>query len=169
MKEEMNVEVDENDNVIGLRPRKDFYSDKHIHRSSYLLLFNSKKEMLIQKRAPKKKWHPNLYTYAVCETVANETYEETMHREIMEEIGISIPFKKLFKYKHFGDNDKAFKMVFIGKSDKTIKPLKREIESIKWISLKDLKKDLEEHPNKYAPPFVKGMKIFFEKYADKVF
>ena len=168
MKEEMNIEVDENDNVIGLRPRKDFYSDKYIHRSSYLLLLNSKKEILIQKRAPTKKWHPNKYTYIVCGTVANETYEETMHRRMMEEIGISIPFKKLFKYKHFGENDKAFKMVFIGKTDKIIKPLKGEIKSMKWISLKSLKKDLEDHPEKYAPPFVRGMEIFFEKYANKV-
>ena len=43
------------------------------------------------------------------------------------------------------------------------------MELFKWISFENLKKDLKEHPDRYAPPFVKGMNIFFEKYADKVF
>ena len=53
---EQNIEVDKNDNQIGLRPRDDFYTGKYIHRASHLILFNSKNEILLQHRAPTKKW-----------------------------------------------------------------------------------------------------------------
>ena len=75
---EQNIEVDKNDNQIGLRPRDDFYTGKYIHRSSHLILFNSKNEILLQHRAPTKKWYPNLFTYSVSGTVANESYEDCL-------------------------------------------------------------------------------------------
>jgi len=45
--EELNIEVDENNNKIGLRPKSDFHTGKFIHRSSWLILFNSKNEILL--------------------------------------------------------------------------------------------------------------------------
>ncbi|MFH1770801.1 MAG: NUDIX domain-containing protein [archaeon] len=162
---EMNVEVDENDNIIGLRPREDFYSDKYIHRASHLILFNSKDEILLQKRSPTKKWHPNLYTFSTAGTVANETYEECIKKEIQEEIGLKIPVKFLFKFYHCSHNDNAFHSVFIGKSDEKITPDKKEMTSVRWISLDNLKKEIEKHPERYTPPFITGIKIFFEKYS----
>lgn len=78
---EQNIEVDEKDNVIGFRPRDDFYTGKYIHRASHLILFNSKNEILIQKRASTKKWYPNLYTFSVSGTVADESYEDCIKKE----------------------------------------------------------------------------------------
>lgn len=165
---EQNIEVDKNDNVIGLRPRDDFYTGKYIHRSSHLILFNSKNEILIQKRAPTKKWYPNLYTYSTSGGVQNESYKDCMEREMKEEIGISIPIKYLFKYSSFDKIDKAFRTVFVGKSDDKIKPDNREMTEIRWISADKLKKDIKENPNKYTLPFVMGMKKYFaEFYKDE--
>ena len=161
---EHNIEVDENDNVIGLRPRDDFYTGKHIHRSAHLILFNSKNEILVQKRAPDKKWYPNLYTYSASGTVANESYEECMEKETKEEIGISVSFKFLFKYPFFDELDKAFHAVFTGKSDEEIKPDKKEMTEIKWIPAEELKKDIQENPGIYTPPFKEGMRVYFEKF-----
>ena len=119
---EMNYEVNKDDNVIGLRPRDDFYTGKYIHRSSHLILFNSKNEVLVQKRSPTKKWYPNLYTYSVSGTVAEESYDECIKKETEEEIGITVPGKYLFKYPFFDELDKAYHAVFIGNSDEEIKP-----------------------------------------------
>ncbi len=165
---EQNIEVDKNDNVIGLRPREDFHKGKYIHRASNLILFNSKKEILLQYRAATKKLYPNLITYSVSGMVANETYSECIKREMKEEIGINIPLKKLFVYPFFDKYDKAFRAVFIGKTDKEIYHNKKEIQGIKWIDANKLKKEILESPNKYTPPFVEGMKIFFSKYFDTV-
>lgn len=161
---EMNIEVDKHDNVIGLRPREDFYTGKYIHRCASLILLNSKNEILIQNRSPTKKWSPNLYTASVSGTVADETYEECIKKEMKEEIGISIPAKFLFKFPLFLEHTKTFHAVFIGRSDKKITFDKNEISSVRWISLDKLEKELEKEPKKFSPAFLKVMKIFFEKH-----
>jgi isopentenyl-diphosphate Delta-isomerase len=81
---EMIIEVDKNDNQVGLRPRNHFYNSKHIHRVSHLILFNSKNEILLQLRSPTKKLWPNLFTYSVDGTVVNESYEDCIQREMQE-------------------------------------------------------------------------------------
>lgn len=162
---EQNIEVDENDNVIGVRPRDDFYIGKYIHRASALILFNSKNEILIQKRAPTKKWHPNRYTYSVSGTVAeNETYESCIKKEMKEEIGISIPVKFLFKAFHGGSRDKVFYAVYIGKSDDKIRFEENEITKIEWVPADKLRKDIEKNPEKYTPTLVEGMKKYFAEF-----
>ncbi len=157
------IEVDENDNQIGLRPRTDFFNSKYIHRASHLILFNSKNEILLQYRVSTKKVWPNLFTFSVDCTVANESYEECIQREVQEEIGISINVKRLFTFSYFDDIDKAWHCVFVGKSDNKIQPDTREIESIKWINADELKTDIIENPDKYAPPFIEGMKKYFDE------
>jgi len=161
---EYNLEVNKKDQVIGKRPREDFYTGQYIHRSSHLILFNSKNQILLQKRVKTKKWYPNLYTFSVSATVADETYKECLEREVPEEIEISLPVKYLFKYPFFNKIDKSFHAVFTGKSDKEIKPDQREISQIIWITPKNLKQDLKQNPQKYTPPFRGGMKIFFKNF-----
>lgn len=113
VQDQLITQVDENDNFIGLKPRSDFNDGKLIHRSSYLLVFNSKRQTLLQKRLLTKKWHAGKWTFPVAGTVGNETYEECMKKQIKEALGIELPFKKLFKYHHFDNVDKAFKTVFV--------------------------------------------------------
>ena len=168
MSEELNIEVDKNNNVIGLRPRSDFYTGKYIHRGSHLLLFNSNNEILLQKRSSTKKWYPNLYTSSVSATVGDESYEECINREMQEEIGIKIPVKKLFICPCFEKLDKGFHAVFIGRTDDEIKPDTKEIQKIKWIHVENLKKDIAEKPYKYTPTFLEAMKIFFKKHYKRI-
>ena len=158
--EELNIEVDESDKKIGLRRRSDFYTGKYIHRASHLILLNSKNEILLQKRAATKRWYPFLYDYAVGGTVKNETYLDCIKREIREELGIEVSVKRAFKYFTLDKGvDAAFRMVFIGKTGQAIKP-NEEIESIRWFSPEELKKDIKHNPQNYTPHLIKGL----EKY-----
>lgn len=158
------IEVDKNNNKMGLRPRSDFFKSDHIHRAAHLILFNSKNEILLQYRSSSKKVWPNLYTFSVDCTVANESYEECIKREMQEEISILIEVKKLFTFPYFNDIDKAWHCVFIGKSDDTIQPDAREIEFIKWIDVDKLKIDIKENPDKYVPPFIEAMIKYFNEF-----
>ncbi len=161
---EQNIEVDKDNNQIGLRPRDDFYTGKYIHRAAHLILFNSKNEILLQHRVSTKKWYPNLLTYSVSGTVANESYEECIKKETQEEIGISTISTKLFTYPFFDTFDKAWHCVFIGKTDEKITPDKKEIQKIKWIDVNELKKDILKNSSIYTPPFVEGMKRYFNEF-----
>lgn len=164
---EYNIEIDKNDNQIGLRPRSSFYTGKYIHRSVHLILFNKKNEILLQYRASTKKWYPNLFTYSVSGTVANESYEHCIKKEMQEEIGISITVKRLFTYPFFDTYDKAWHCVFVGASDDEIKPDAKEAQEIKWVGADELKKDILKNPSIYTPPFVEGMKKYFNEFYEK--
>lgn len=162
------IEVDEHDKIIGLRSRNDFYMGKHIHRAAHLILFNSKNQVLLQKRSSSKRLYPNLFTYSVDGTVADESYELCIQREMKEEIGISITVKRLFTYPFFDKSDKAWHCVFIGKTDEKLTPDAKEIQKIVWVDADKLKEEIIKDPAKYVPPFIEGMKLFFSEYYDKL-
>lgn len=159
---ELNVEVDNNDNKIGLRPRNDFYTGKYIHRGAHLILLNSKNQILLQKRSKKKVWNPGQYNYAAGGTVADESYTECILRETEEELGIRVKVTELFKITYFASNDKAFHTIFTALSDETIVSDKDEIQTVKWVDQELLKRDIVNNPGKYTPVFVMGMKKFFK-------
>ncbi len=163
---ELIIQVDENDEIMSKRPKKDFIGTDIIFRTSDLLLFNPKGELLIQKRASMKKLYPNLYCFSVSGSVRDgETHEQTIEREMEEEIGIKTSYKKLFKFKSFNKLEKAFRMVFSTTHDgRPFKLQESEVESVKWISLDKIKEDINKNSEKYTPPFVKGMKIYFDKF-----
>jgi isopentenyl-diphosphate delta-isomerase type 1 len=165
---ELNIQVDKNDKVIGYRPKEEFHNSELIHRSSHLFLFNSKGELLVQKRSKKKKIYPGLLDISVSGSVLKgETYEQTMEREQKEELNISVPFKKLFKFSHFDKYDKAFKMAFTAKYNGEFKLKKDEVEKVFWMDLEELKKMIEKTPQKLCGPFLTGIKIYFQKFGFK--
>ncbi|KKS23872.1 MAG: hypothetical protein UU82_C0017G0006 [Candidatus Nomurabacteria bacterium GW2011_GWC2_41_8] len=161
----MIIQVNEKDEVVGLAPRESFYGGKIIHRSSHLMLFNSKGEVVTMKRSMNKRWYPGLYTFSVSGTVDNETTEKCIKREMVEEIGIGVPFKKLFTFRHFDDSDNAFATLYSAVSDKNITPDRQEISEVNWVTLDWLKKDMANHPTKYTHTMLEGMKIYWGKYG----
>jgi isopentenyldiphosphate isomerase len=171
---ELITEVDKNDNYLRLREREEFYSGMHIHRAAQLILLNPENKMLIQKRSPQKRWFPGRYTYSVSGTVANESYEACMEREMLEEIGISVSFRKLFKISCIVENKGAFHTVFSGLcSEKTaslIRPDPEEAVSVEWIELEELHEAVKNEPEKYTPSLRAGiLKIFQEGYEKYIF
>lgn len=160
----LNIIVDKNNNQIDLRPRGDIYNKKLIHRSSHLILFNSKNEILLQKRADDKKLYPGLYTFSVSGGVENETFEECIHRETMEEIGLSCPKEFLFTFKSFNETDNAFRSVFLAISDEVITPDEREMSETIRIDANELKRKIDTTPEIFTEPLVEGMKLFYSIY-----
>lgn len=171
---ELISEVDKNDNFLRLRDREEFYSGEHIHRAAQLILLNPENKMLIQKRSSKKRWYPNRYTYSVSGTVADESYEACMMREMLEEIGISIPFRKLFKISCIFENKGAFHTVFSGRCSakiaNSIRPDPEEAVFVEWIELEELHRAVRAEPEKYTPSLRAGIiKIFQEGYGKYFF
>jgi isopentenyldiphosphate isomerase len=162
------IQVDENDKVIGLRPRKEFLGGKIIHRGCHLILFNSKNEFAIMKRSSNKRWYPNVYTFSVSGTVDNESYDDCIKREMVEEIGIDVLIKRLFTFRHFDNSDNAFATVYSATSDKELTPDPYEISEVNWVTLDWLKGDMEKNPGKYCHTFLEGMKVYWEKYSTKL-
>ncbi|HEV7702230.1 MAG TPA: NUDIX domain-containing protein [Candidatus Paceibacterota bacterium] len=162
------IQVDENNNVIGLRPREDFYEGKFIHRSSHLLLFNSQSNLAIMKRSSSKRWYPNQFTFSVDGTVDDETTVECMKREIKEEIGLDLEFKELFTFRNKDNTNDEFATVFFEISDNKITPDEKEISEVKWVKLDWLKEDMANNSSKYTNAMLGGMKVYWEKYGTQL-
>ena len=38
---------------------------------------------------------------------------------------------------------------------------------IKWMSVEELKKDIDKNPQKYTPPFLEGINLYFDQFHEK--
>ncbi len=162
--EELVTEVDRNDRMIGRGVKADFYRTERIHRSSHLMLFNSKGELLIQRRAIRNRLYPGTYDFSVGGFVsAGETYKQAIERETQEELGISVTPKRLFKFHYFDEINKAFKTAFTAIYDGTFTIQKEELDSVKWVSPEQLQREMKSNPKKFNPSFIEGMRIFWSR------
>jgi len=82
--------VDQDNHVIDAVPRVIMRQKRLIHRASYILVFNSKNKLFIQKRTISKDVYPGYWDVAAGGVVlADESYEESAARELYEELGVS--------------------------------------------------------------------------------
>ncbi len=163
--EEYVVLVDEKDNKIGIEEKLQAHKDGLLHRAFSIFVFNSKGELLLQQRAKEKYHCGSLWTNTVCSHPRdNETYEKAVHRRLVEEMGFDCELEKrfCFIYKAKFDNgltEHEYDCVFVGKYDKEPIPNPFEVMDYKWISIENLKKDVEKNPTHYTP----WIKIILEK------
>jgi isopentenyldiphosphate isomerase len=96
MKEEMLEVVNENDEVIGLQPRKTIHEKGLLHREIHIWFITPNKEIIFQHRAKDKDTYPDLLDATVGGHVdPNMTYDETAVKECKEETGIDVDLSKL--------------------------------------------------------------------------
>ena len=82
--------VDRDNRVIGAVTRRIMRQQKLIHRASSILVFNSTGELFLQKRTQSKDIYPGYWDLAAGGVVlAGESYEESAHRELREELGLA--------------------------------------------------------------------------------
>ncbi|UCH20491.1 MAG: NUDIX hydrolase YfcD [Deltaproteobacteria bacterium] len=100
--EEIVVIVDQNNNITGWAPRSEMRAKGLPHRAAYILVFNSKGELYVQKRTSVKDIYPGYFDVAAGGVVvAGESYEESARRELAEELGIrGVCLTRLFDFYH---------------------------------------------------------------------
>ena len=88
-KDEIVLLVDTKNNASGSAPRHEMRSKGLPHRAAYILVFNSKGEIFVQKRTRSKDIYPGYFDIAAGGVVlAGESYDESASRELEEELGI---------------------------------------------------------------------------------
>jgi len=161
--EELISHVDEKDELIDYRPRSEFYKSEMIHRTVWVLLFNSLWQMLIQKRSENKKESPWLRSCSVSWGVGIEDYETAAKRETKEELGIDVEVRKLFKYKRNRKySNPYFKEVYEATHDWPLTIQEEEIAEILRADVERIEKDIQENPHKYTEWFKKLLQIYLQ-------
>jgi isopentenyl-diphosphate delta-isomerase len=149
------VLVDKKDNQVGTGEKLKIYQEGKLHRCFSIFIFNSKGELLLQKRAKGKYHSGGLWSNACCSHPRpNQDLKNEAKRRLKEEMGIECDLREIFSFiykKDFGNLvEHEFDHVFIGKSDANPKPNPEEAEDWKWIRPEDLRQDVKENPQKYT-------------------
>ena len=97
MSEEIVTVIDLADSVVDARPREEVKQQGYTYRVTYILVFNSSGEILVQQRTDTKDWCPGRYDLAAGGIIQfDESYELSARRELKEELGIAPPLTSHF-------------------------------------------------------------------------
>jgi isopentenyl-diphosphate delta-isomerase type 1 len=141
------IVVDRDDRVIAYKARFECHNDKTlIHRSIGVVVYNSKGEVLLQKRSLTKDTCPGYWAISVGGHVRQgQTYEEAAIREMQEEIGVSanlIPVKKrVFEM----PQETEMGMLFKAYHDGPFKIDTQEVQEVRFFSSKSIATLVKEH------------------------
>ena len=149
--------VDENDKEIGIEGKLAAHQNGgKLHRAFSIFIFNSKREILLQKRA-KEKYHSALLWSNTCcgHPRPDEPLEAAARRRLKEEMGFDCDLAEKFSFIYKidfenGISENEFDHVFIGKFDGEPEPDPKEINEWQWIEIEKLKEGIKENPEKYT-------------------
>ncbi len=168
MVEEKVILVNEFDEQIGLMSKLEAHEKAVLHRAFSVFVFNDKNELMLQQRALSKYHSPGLWTNTCCSHQRNgETNLQAGKRRLQEEMGFvtTLEEKTSFIYKAPFDNgltEHELDHIMVGYFEDAPVINKDEVEAWKWMSLEDVKKDIELQPELYTAWF----KIIFDKFYE---
>ncbi|MZH02728.1 MAG: NUDIX domain-containing protein [Nitrospinae bacterium] len=146
--------VDENDSIVGQATRKHIHQNKLLHRSAHILVFNSKKELYLQKRSLSKDESPGLWdTSSAGHVDAGESYDECARRELFEELGIKAVLLPLIKISACKETHGEHIQVYTCVTDDEIIINPEEISEGVFFNLPQIRKDISMNPTQFTPSF----------------
>jgi len=155
--------VDEKDRIIGKATRRQCHSDKRlIHRAVCILVFNSRGEILFEKRSMRKDMEPGKWGLVAGHVDAGESYEKAAQREMMEEIGARCKKMKpvsriLFKADEEAEMIKVFSCTHEGPFNVNAE----ESDEVKFFTQDEVKSALKTGKMKITQSDTRILKSFF--------
>ena len=151
--------VNELDEPVGTMEKMEAHRKALLHRAFSVFIFNSKGEMLLQRRAHKKYHSAGLWTNACCSHPRpGEATLAAAERRLQEEMGFSADLKKIFDftYRSAFDNgltEYEFDHVFAGVYEGKIVPDPEEVSDYCYKSIAEIKETMQLHTAKYTAWF----------------
>lgn len=150
--------VNSNDEIVGYKEKMFVHKEGILHRAFSVVLFNSKNEMLLQRRSFLKYHSPGEWTNACCSHQReNETIKESAIRRLNEELGINdatLEEEFVFHYKCQFENElweNEIDHVFVGRYDNNVEAFNLdEVHDVRWISVSELLKWINEKPEEFT-------------------
>lgn len=165
--------LDRKGNITGVAKDKDeIYKNGLYFRCVHIWVLSSNRELLLQKRSPKKETFPNLWAISIAGHVrTGETSLDTCKREIKEELNLDVTDKQLVplftikrKQKHSRECiNNSFDDVYLLNLDVDItktKLQKSELSEIKYFKYNELEKMYKEKDPTLVPFSKEHKKLF---------
>jgi len=157
MTEEIFDIVNERDEVIGQRTRKDVHRLGLLHRAVHVLVFNARGEVFLQKRSMSKDKCPGLWDSSASGHVdSGEAYDATAVRELREEIGLTAAQtpERILRIEACVETDAEFVWVYRCEAEGPFTLHPGEIERGDWFAPEAVTRWINEKPQDFAPAFV---------------
>lgn len=173
MQEQMLVLVDEKNQPLGVMEKMEVHQKALLHRAFSVFIFNSKGEMLLQRRAIKKYHSGGLWTNACCShPYLDETPVQAAQRRMQEELGFVTDLEPAFDfiYKAQLDNDLTeheYDHVLIGVFDGKIEPNEDEVGDYRYLAMDELKASVAERPLLYTEWFKIALPLLETHFNEK--
>lgn len=147
--------VDENDRVIGQRPRSEVHRLHLFHRATHVLVFNREGELFLQKRSMTKDSSPGLWDSSASGHLdRGESYDACARREFREELGVDPPpLERLFKVAASPETDYEFAWIYRCEYVGPMHLQSEEIDEGRWFSQQQIDAWLRERPRELTPTF----------------
>ena len=154
MSEEIFDGCDGDDRVIGQAPRSEVHRRGLLHRAVHIFVFNSRGELLLQRRSATKDEFPLCYTSSASGHLGTgETYDECAPRELQEELRLTSPIEFLAKFAASPETANEHTALYRTVTDDRPTPDPGEIASIEFREPAEIATMLEREPERFAPPF----------------
>lgn len=170
MKEPLVVHVNEKDEVLGFFPKMYVHEHALLHRAVSVLIFNSKGEWLMQKRASHKYHSGGMWTNTCCShPYPDENVKDAAERRLVEEMGMECDLRKVFDFVYKSELDNGlteheFDHVFVGFCDEFPSINPEEAEDWGYLSTEELEISMKIEPDHYTEWF----KILFPKVMENL-
>lgn len=157
--------VDINDVQTGVMEKMEAHEKAVLHRAISVFIFNDRGDWLMQQRTMDKYHSKGLWTNTCCShPYPDEDTMEAAKRRLMEEMGLRTELTEIFSFVYQqelenGLTEHEFDHVFIGVCNETPQPHPEEVMNFKYIPYRQLKKDIEQNPDKYTAWF----KLIYER------
>lgn len=172
MQKEEVILVNELDLPQGSMEKMEAHLRGLLHRAFSVFILNSRREMLLQRRAPEKYHSAGLWTNACCSHPRpGETTPAAATRRLHEELGFFTPLTKIFDFTYRSEFDNGlteheFDHVFLGHYDGPIIPDPAEVSEFIYLPLPAIALDLSTSPEKYTTWFHLAFPML-QQYIDK--
>ena len=137
--------VDESNNPLDPKPRKEVHTNGYWHRTTQIVILNKKKQILCQRRSVTKDVNPGKWEYFFGgHVLAEQSYEDNAGEELKEELGITALPKdfhliKIYKITVGKEFRGAFSFAWNGSID-SLTLQEDEVDQVKWVNISELQK-----------------------------
>lgn len=148
--------VDEHDRETGVAEKLEVHAGGKLHRAFSVFVFNSKKQLLLQKRAGSKYHSGGLWSNTCCgHPRPGETTEGAARRRLREEMNFTCDLRAAFEFLYRAEFENElveheYDHVLVGEFDGVPAPDESEVEAWRWVKLDELRVDMEERPGAYT-------------------
>ncbi|MFP4001891.1 MAG: NUDIX hydrolase [Thermoplasmata archaeon] len=144
MTEKLDI-VNEDDEVIDVKSRKEAHDKGLRHRSVMFFVFNREGKLLMTRRSEDKRFFPGHWSIVLGGHVLSDlTYDEALEKEMKEEIGVLSRYEKMGSFtKELEEEKENVRLYEVEVDPKKIELSTQEFESAKFIDLDEIEREVE--------------------------